>query len=158
VKIRKDIGFFLAGKEIPGFKDLDKEEKDQVQKKLPAISPSAAAGVNGSGASGSKRKLEEDEAGPSKRAKNEGSSSASSGKDRTEAEMAKQNKQMYRYRDALSDFKKGDLQQILSTNKQEIPTGNDKVKDKPSFRFREVYEETKLSANLCLNFLYTVDA
>jgi len=102
---------------------LEKEDKALVTKQLPVTSPPNGDTGSKSSASTSKRKLEDTEvkAGPAKKMKNGSSASATATTASVEAEIAKQNKQMYKYRDELADFKKNDLKQILSTNKQQVP-------------------------------------
>jgi hypothetical protein len=113
VKVREELGFFESGKLIPGFDDLEKKDKKEVTAKLPAIKAPKVTASNGSG----KRKLDEDETalGSAKRAKNTDKPD--------ENKIKKQNKQMFKYRDALMDWTDNNLRRILSSNKQEVPVG-----------------------------------
>lgn len=119
VKVRAELQFFLEGKNLPGFKDLDPEDKEAVTKALPAmkpVKPSAAVAV--------KRKNEDQEAGPSKKSKKEDSE--------LEKKIQKQNKEMYGYIDRLKkyEYTKRQLSQILSSNKQEVPVGVDEMQSR----------------------------
>lgn len=44
-----------------------------------------------------------------------------------EKKMEKQNKLFHKHRDALIEFKKDELQELLQYNSQEVPVGRDEV-------------------------------
>lgn len=46
---------------------------------------------------------------------------------KTEEEMKKQNKRMYKYVESLKNLKKPNLQLLLTHNKQSVPQGNSTV-------------------------------
>ncbi|XP_021955336.1 poly [ADP-ribose] polymerase [Folsomia candida] len=129
VKIREHLGYFESGKLLPGYRDLDREDQDEVQKQLPAIKPPkvkvppAATVTTATSSSSSKRKLNETPAavGSSKRAKKEN--------DPKENELKEQMNQFYRYRDSLKDYENTELRRILRHNKQETPATGTEMLD-----------------------------
>lgn len=110
MKIREELGFLQSGDTLPGFKDLDPEDKDDVKKKL----PKTKSPTNGTNGNGTKRKMEDSSVdnASSKKAKKE--------EDEKQKLLKSQNQQMFRYRDALNGYRKSDLSDILTSNKQAI--------------------------------------
>ncbi|CAG7724082.1 unnamed protein product [Allacma fusca] len=115
VKIREQLDFLASGKILPGFRDLERDDQKLLETKLPEIK----AG---------KRKLPENGAVATKKLKTE--------KDENEKIIQKQNKEMYKTRDAIQraheskEITKVELQQLFKYNKQDVPSGSDQIYDR----------------------------
>lgn len=103
VKLRADLGYYGGGDELPGIKELSKEDRENLKTVLPKVSQA-------------------DMPPPSKKMKEEP-------EDAEEAKLIKkQNEELYSVRDQVSRLGKKELIIILERNRQEIPTGESNVK------------------------------
>ncbi|KAJ8732599.1 hypothetical protein PYW07_015198 [Mythimna separata] len=107
---RSEFHFYAGGESLPGFKSLKKEDQAMVKAE---IKPFKADEVPVK-----KLKVEP---------KNEEELQAEKDKEKT---MVKQNKLYYKYRNALSELSKSDLEELLEVNSQEIPAGKDECLDR----------------------------
>ncbi|XP_026729426.1 poly [ADP-ribose] polymerase [Trichoplusia ni] len=109
-KQRNELLFFAGGESIPGFDTLKKEDQKIVKTE---IKPLKADEVP-------VKKLKEEP-------KNEEELKEEAAK---EKKMEKQNKLYHKYRSALSELTKSDLEELLEENSQEIPSGRDACLDR----------------------------
>lgn len=110
-QVRGDYDFYVGGENLPGFGDLSKEDKKQVKESLPAI------------------KVDEEQI---KKMKHEPLNEAEKAANKElEDTIAKQTKMLFIIRDELEkSCSKGDLQNILFTNKSCIVEGKDRLLDR----------------------------
>lgn len=100
-KLRADFGYYGRGDELPGAKELSKEDRESLKAALP--------------------KMTEGEIPPPKKVKEEP-------EDKEELQlMKKQNEELYAVRDQISSLEKNQLIAILEKNHQKIPTGESNV-------------------------------
>ncbi|XP_070152287.1 poly [ADP-ribose] polymerase [Polyergus mexicanus] len=98
VKLRADLGYYGSGDELPGIKELSKEDKNSLKTALPKMTQG-------------------DMPPPPKKIKDEP-------EDAEDAKlMKKQNEELYAIKDQMSDLEKNKLVALLEKNHQEIPTG-----------------------------------
>lgn len=107
-KMRNDLGFFSSGDVLPGFKDLQPEDKKKVKDTLKAIKAEDVPEVK-------KIKLEKKE----------------NGEEEKENKLYKaQNETFYKYKQQLeSNLKKKDMATILEHNQMTVPQGNERVSE-----------------------------
>lgn len=111
-KLRDELKYWNAGSELPGIQTLTAEDQKLIKEKLPKVTPKEG-------------KDEVDGETPAKKIKSE-----ELGKDEEEG-MKKQNKTMFGYRDKLkSQLKKKDLERLLQHNRQEVPSGEERMLDR----------------------------
>lgn len=103
-KLRKDLEFWESGNSLPGVSSLKPSDQDDVCKQLPKIALDMKDEVDGVSLP--------------KKIKTEPIDS------KTEEEMKKQNKNLYKYIESLKSLKKSNLQLLLTYNKQNVPQGN----------------------------------
>lgn len=102
VKLRVDLGYYGAGDELPGAKELSKEDRANLKAALPKMTQGEIPP-------------------PPKKIKDEP-------EDVKEAELIKtQNEEMFAIKDKISHLEKNKLVAILEKNHQEIPTGTSNV-------------------------------
>ncbi|CAB3383108.1 Hypothetical predicted protein [Cloeon dipterum] len=104
VQTRAQNEFWGSVEDIPGFKTLKSEDRHELKKKIPAMKPV---------------KKEAEGEPPSKKAKSEFS----------EEQMKEQNKRIFKLRDNLETLKTKNLQDLLEYNKQQIPSGRERLLD-----------------------------
>lgn len=101
VKLRADLGYYGGGDELPGAKELSKEDRSSLKTALP--------------------KMTQGEMPPPKKIKEDP-------EDVEDAKlMKKQNEELYAIKDQISYLKKDKLIALLETNHQEIPTSASNV-------------------------------
>lgn len=101
-KLRADMGYYGGGNELPGFKELSKEDQESLKASLPKMTQG-------------------DIPPPPKKIKDEP-------EDAEEVKlMKKQNEELYAIRDKISCLQKKDMIALLERNRQEIPTGTSNV-------------------------------
>ncbi|XP_050445913.1 poly [ADP-ribose] polymerase [Cataglyphis hispanica] len=102
VKLRADLGYYGSGDELPGTKELSKEDRNSLKTALPKIAQG-------------------DMPPPPKKIKDEP-------EDAEEAKlMKKQNEELYAIKDQISGLEKNQLVALLEKNHQEIPTGTSNI-------------------------------
>ncbi|KAM0731843.1 Poly [ADP-ribose] polymerase [Formica fusca] len=102
VKLRADLGYYGSGDELPGTKELSKEDKNSLKTALPKMTQG-------------------DMPPPVKKIKDEP-------EDAEDAKlMKKQNEELYAIKDQISDLEKNKLVALLEKNHQEIPTGTSNI-------------------------------
>lgn len=102
VKLRADLRYYGGGDELPGTKELSKEDRENLKKVLPKVSQA-------------------DMPPPSKKIKDDP-------EDAEEAKLIKkQNEEFYSIKDQVSRLGKKELITILERNHQEIPIGESNV-------------------------------
>ncbi|KAG8225244.1 hypothetical protein J437_LFUL008781, partial [Ladona fulva] len=101
VSKRVELEYFESGSDLPGAKTLSKDDQSMLKEKLPKMEPI-------------KIKNEDEPDIPEKKPKMDV---------KEEAEMEKQNKAMFSYRDKLKKLSKSEMQSLLEHNDQEIPKG-----------------------------------
>ncbi|CAG9783197.1 unnamed protein product [Diatraea saccharalis] len=107
---RAELLYFAGGESLPGIKTLSKEDQKMV---IDEIKP-----------------FKTDEV-PVKKLKEEPKDAAELKEEqKKEKNMDKQNKLYFKYRNALSEMSKNDIQELLEENSQEIPTGRDECLDR----------------------------
>jgi len=125
VKDRDKLEFFDGGDKMAGFHTLSADDQAMVKDKIKATkrkcpadcADGGAAASNGGSGGPSAKKIKKEENGGDNKDANE--------------EMKKQNKKIFYYRDNLErSLKKAELQDMLSYNKQEIPSGPDRMLDR----------------------------
>lgn len=109
-KLQDDLEFWAYGETLPGYNSLKRSDQDEIAKLLPQIT--------------AKVKDEVDGVSLPKKIKTEPVDS------KTEEEMKKQNKSVYKYVESLKSLKKPHLQLLLTHNKQNIPQGNSTMIDR----------------------------
>lgn len=109
-KLRKDLEFWESGNSLPGFSSLKSSDQEEVCKLLPKITAEVKDEVDGVSVQ--------------KKIKTEPVDS------KTEEEMKKQNKIMFKYVESLKSLKKPHLQLLLTHNGQSIPHGNSSMIDR----------------------------
>ncbi|XP_033328280.2 poly-(ADP-ribose) polymerase [Megalopta genalis] len=106
VKIRQELEFHESGGDLPGWKDLSKDDQKKVKADLPKLKSSDIPSV---------KKMKEEPQDMQE-----------------EHEMEKQNKELFKIRDMLSSLKKNDIIAILEKNEQQIPEGMTALLDRLS--------------------------
>lgn len=101
-KLQEEKGFLDSGDMLPGADALTKEDQQMLKEKIKKIG--AAGGAP-----------------PVKKAKVDPEDAA------LEEKIAKQNKQMFSFRDKLQALKKKELVSLLTYNKRSVPVGNAEV-------------------------------
>jgi len=116
VKERESLEYFDGGEQMAGFNTLSADDQEMVKQKIPKM----------------KRKVK-DEPGESNGDSGPAAKKAKKEKEAEDAGMKKQSQKIYYYRDNLERaLKKPELQDLLSYNNQDIPSGNDRMLDRLS--------------------------
>lgn len=101
-KLRADLGYYGSGDELPGVKELSKEDRNSLKAALPKMTQGEMPP-------------------PPKKIKEEP-------EDAEDAKlMKKQNEELYAIKDQISHLEKNKLVALLEKNHQEIPTGTSNV-------------------------------
>lgn len=102
MKLRADLGYYGGGDELPGAKELSKEDRNNLKTALPKMTQGDIPPPP--------KKIKEDP------------------EDVENAKlMKKQNEELYTIKDQISHLEKNKLVAILEKNHQEIPTGTANV-------------------------------
>ncbi|XP_075970335.1 poly-(ADP-ribose) polymerase [Anticarsia gemmatalis] len=107
---RSELLFFAGGESLPGFKNLSKEDQAMVKKE---IKPFKVDDI------------------PVKKLKDEPKDAAELKEEKEkEKKIEKQNKLFHKHRQALSELKKTDLEELLEHNSQQVVPGKDECLDR----------------------------
>ncbi|GLV44778.1 Poly-(ADP-ribose) polymerase [Carabus blaptoides fortunei] len=110
-KLRSELKYFETGEKLPGFKSLKVDDQKNVKVQLPAIKQEEIPIK--------KPKLEDE--------------TTDKADEALEKEIKEQSKIIFKYRDQLKDqLNKNELQSLLEHNKQEVPSGIERMLDRLS--------------------------